>query len=144
MAQYRLEQLLSARRVKEDRAALEAQAAGIAHAEAKKRTEAAKAEFERYREWRPGEEDRLFALVRGLNLSQAELDEHFEKVETLRAGERNLAEAVETAEREEAKAAEAEQTAKRLYIEAVRASEKIEEHRKRWLQEEREEADDEI
>lgn len=136
MAKYRLEALLSARKIKEDSAARVARAAGFAVTEAKDRLEEAKLEYERYRLWRPQEEEKRFVEIRTRVLPQTDLDDYRAGIEALRQKELELEDAIETAKQAVLKAEEAEREAKRLLVVAARDKEKIAEHRKRWLREE--------
>lgn len=136
MAKYRLEGLLSARRVKEDRFAREARQATQAVVDAEAAEAAARDELERYRAWRPGEEKRLFEEVRGHILSQDELDRHRDDVDELKRRELRLEEALEEAGQAVLAAKEEEARAKQRLAEAIKDRQKIEEHRQRWWREE--------
>ncbi len=132
MGAYPLANLLTLRKLREDAAEREARRARAAEAEAKNRLEEAKAELARYREWRPGEEKRLFAELRGRVIEQSRLDRHREDIEGLRKQELVREETCLTREKELKEAGEALEKAKRAKAAAVRGREKIAIHRDRW------------
>lgn len=136
MATYPLGPLLRTRKFREDAAAREVAKAFGAVRAAKERLEAAREEWRRYREWRPGEEVRLFELLRGKVLPQSSLDRHREDIEALRNGELSREEACALAEAEVKKAEAEAAKAQAAHADAVRDRRKIEEHRERWRAEE--------
>lgn len=136
MSKYPLAAMLSTRKIREDRAARESRQARAAVEEAKEAAAAAYEKWRAHREWRPGEERRLFESVRGEILSRTELDGHVGDIEALRAAELRLEEAYRAAE-QAVTAAEAEAEKARVrHAAAIRDREKIDEHRKLWQREE--------
>ena len=136
MAKYPLGPLLSARKFREEAAERATRAARRAAEEAHRTAGEAKAEWQRYREWRPGEEARLFDKMRGQQLPLSALDRHREDVQALRAGEQERAEASRRAD-QAATAADGEvEKARVVQAAAARDTRKIDEHRQRWQREE--------
>lgn len=129
---YPLARLLLARRFRENEAAREAVRAEQALEDARERLRLALEELKRYREWRPKEEERLFAKIRGQWLSTAGLDDYREEVGALRLGELDREEACRAAEREAEKAKEEAEAAHKRHAEAAKNVMKLEEHRRRW------------
>lgn len=129
---YPLGPLLRARAYREEAAAREAGKARTAVREAEEALEAARQEWRRYREWRPGEEVRLFELLRGRVVAQTALDRHREDIERLRAGELHREELCREAEKSLAAAERALAEAVNRHAQASRDKRKLEEHQVRW------------
>lgn len=129
---YPLAKLLSARCFRKEEAAREATLAAKALEDAREQLRLANDELERYRKWRPEEEERRFAVIRGQWLSMSRLDDYRAATEALRLAELQREEACRTAEREAAKAEEEAAAAWRRHAEAAKAVRKLEEHRGRW------------
>lgn len=132
MARYPLAPLLSAREFREEAAAREARRALAAVEEAEKAAEAAREELARYREWRPGEERRLFEEIRGKVMELNALDGHREDIQALRNAELQREENCRRAELALAAAREEAEAARLRQAQAARDRRKIEEHRERW------------
>jgi type III secretion protein O len=98
MAKYPLGPLLSAREFREELAERETARARTAMEEAKAAAAAAREELARYREWRPGEEKRLFEFLRGRDVTQTELDKHLQDIQLLRDAELRREEEVKAAD----------------------------------------------
>lgn len=133
MAKYPLGPLLSARLFREDAAAREARLALRKVEEAKEAAEAARREWLAYREWRPGEEVRLFETVRGKPMPLAGLDSHRDDIQALRARELRLEDLFHEAEEAIRAAEKAAEAARERHAETVKERRKIEEHREIWL-----------
>ncbi|MDR1534543.1 MAG: type III secretion protein [Planctomycetota bacterium] len=132
MAKYPLGALLSARKFREEAAAREERAAREKAELARKLAQEAQEECRRYREWRPGEEKRLFELVRGRDLPRCELDGHLNDVRELQEIEIRKDEAARQADREAEAARKLAEKAREKRIQAFRNRQKIEEHREIW------------
>lgn len=132
MGTYPLGPLLTARSVREDSLAREVNKAAAAVRAAREVVAAARAEFERYREWRPAEEARRFEAIRGTDVSLAGLERHRDEIDALRQEEFAKEEAVREAEKAVVQAEATEAKARAAHLEAVRGKKKIEEHRDRW------------
>lgn len=133
MPSYPLASLLSSRKFREDAAAREVRLAREAIAEAKAAEAAAREELVRYRKWRPGEELRLFELLRGKTMPQIELDRHRGDIQALRGDELTREEDCTRAEKA-VKDAEAElEKARARQAAAIRNREKLDKHREIWL-----------
>ncbi|MDR0361994.1 MAG: type III secretion protein [Planctomycetota bacterium] len=136
MARYPLEPLLAARRFREEAAARETLLARRRLEEDLKAEETVREKLLRYREWRPGEEKRLFEAVRGMAVSQGELDRHREDIQALRRAELAIEDVCREAEKAvAARTAELEE-AKRRQAEAIRDLRKMDAHRDIWRGEE--------
>lgn len=136
MARYPLEPLLKARLYRESEAAREAQLAERRLEEAREAKAGAYEKLRLYREWRPGEEERLFEALRGKTIPREELDRHRENVQALRQREFDLEEACREAEKAVAARAAELDEAKRLRSAAVRELRKIEAHGDIWRRDE--------
>lgn len=136
MARYPLANLLSARLFREEAAEREVLTRTSALEAAEAEREKARAELERYRVWRPGEERRRFEAVKNRCLSLGDLDEHQDDILQLRRAElaREEEAALASGRVEEARNRLAD--ARRVLEAAVRDRRKIEEHRDRWRREE--------
>lgn len=136
MAKYPLQALLTAREFREEAAKREVRKAMYALEEAREKARVAAEELERYRAWRPGEEERLFEEIRGKVMPLTGVDGHREDIQGLRHREFALEEERMQADRAVADAEAAVEMARAAQLEAIRARSKIEEHRDRWRREE--------
>lgn len=136
MARYPLSPLLAARRLREEAAERATRLALNREEEAKEGERKARQELERYRSWRPGEEERLFELLRNRLLPQSELDSHREDIHALRDGERLREEEVAKAAEAVVAAGREVEEARRRQAQASRDVRKIDEHRLQWQREE--------
>jgi len=133
---YPLGPLLSARKFREEEAGRATLAAQRSADEARQAAEAAKEEWRRYREWRPGEEARLFRELLGRQIPLSDLDRHRGDIHALRAAEQDRAEASCLADQAVEEADAKVEEARRRQAAAVRDTRKIEEHRRRWQRQE--------
>ncbi len=132
MAKYPLAQLLTAREIREEAAARETRRALREAEEARERAEAARRESARYREWRPGEEQRLFEKIRDQHMPLSGIDRHREDIQALKNAELALEEAAAEADKAVSAAEAAAKKARLAQAAAARDRQKIEEHRERW------------
>lgn len=132
-AGYPLGPLLSARLFREDAAEQEVRRARERVNAAKSAAAAAREEYARYRAWRPEEEARLFAAIRGRDVTQTELDGHFSDIHALRTEELAREERCVIAEKAVQEAEKEAEKAKSRHLAAIRNRQKIEMHRERWL-----------
>ena len=138
---YELSDLLKVRELREDSAskavtqAQEKLESCIQYLERKQK------ELEDYREWRPGEEDRIFAEIMKKEISQEKLNEVKAKIAILREKELVIEKEVEDAEVAVKEAEAALEQAKEDHRKAMRELEKIKEHREHWTEEAKKEAE---
>lgn len=132
---YELSDLLKVRELREDTASK-----AVAQAQEKLEScehylERKKKELADYREWRPGEEDRIFAQIMKKEISQEKLSEVKAKIAILRDKEAVIEKEVEDAEIAVTEAEKELEEAKEAHRAAMRELEKIKEHKEHWTEE---------
>lgn len=131
---YELTDLLKVRELREDAASKEVTRAQEKLESCEAYLERKKKELEDYKQWRPGEEDRLFAKIMKKEISQEKLNEVKAQVAILREKELVIEKEVEEAE-------DALEQAKENHRKAMRELEKIKEHKIHWTEEAKKEAE---
>lgn len=132
-AKYPLAAMLRVRGLHEEQAKREARAAEERLHEAQVVRDGRAAELERYRVWRPEEEERRYAAIWGENLSAGQLGEFRDGLARLAQGEVERQQQVHEAEALVHECEGAVETARQAVVLARRASMKLEEHRDIWM-----------
>lgn len=132
MVKYPLKQLLAAREFRQEQAERATHAAMQEAENARQTAATAKETWQRYQVWRPGEEIRLFNLLRGQIVTQTELHNHQQQIQDLRQKERDLEQTWHEAEKAVLTADQKVSAARIRQNAAIRDANKIEQHRQRW------------
>ena len=141
MPAYPLQSLLTVRYFREEGAKNAVRAAERRLAEAQEAVRNKAEELERYRIWRPQEENRRYDAIMGTSLSLEDVAEFRAALGALAEGEQRRAQEVAEAEKVAAQK-EAEVIAARAAVaEARKEAAKIEAHRDIWLAEAKKEAE---
>jgi len=121
------------RRNREDRAQRELSQARDALATAARALEQARQALTDYRQWRPGEEARLWQLVIGHDVRRADLDDHQARLKTVADGERTHEEQCARAETAWQEAQQLVEARRQTWVAALRNVQKLEEHKEMEL-----------
>ena len=141
MPVYPLQSLLIVRHFREEGAKNEVRAAERRLAEAQEEVRKKEEELERYRAWRPEEENRRYEAIMGEAMSMDDIAEFRASLSALAEGEQARVQAVAEAEKAVA-GKEAELASARAAVaEARREAAKIEAHRDIWMAEAKKEAE---
>ncbi len=124
--------MLRVRALHEDQAKRDAHEAELRLIEAKKQRDVKEAELERYRKWRPKEEDRRYAAIIGKPMNASALGEFRDDLARLAQGELQRLEQVQEADDVVQKRQAETDEARQQVIVARRACMKLEEHRNIW------------
>lgn len=141
MPSYPLQSLLTVRRFREDAAKNEVRAAERRLAEAREEVRKKEEELERYRIWRPEEENRRYDAIMGESMSLEELAGFRAALGALAEGEQERILAVTEAEKAVGQKEREVAAAREAVAEARREAAKIEAHRDIWLAEAKKEAE---
>ena len=141
MPSYPLQSLLSVRRFREDAAMNEVRAAERRLAEAREEVRKKEEELERYRAWRPEEENRRYDAIMGQSMNLEDVAEFRASLGALAEGEQQRVQAVTEAEKIAAQKERDVAAAREAVAEARREAAKIEAHRDIWLAEAKKEAE---
>ena len=129
---YPLAAMLRVRGLHEDQAKREASAAEQRLREAQEMRDGRAAELERYKAWRPQEEDRRYAAIIGKSMDVAGLAEFREDLARLAQGEAERRQQVDEADAVVNERKSETDAARQTVILARRACMKLEEHRDIW------------
>ena len=140
MPSYPLQSLLTVRRFREDAAKNEVRATERRLAEAREEVRKKEEELERYRAWRPEEENRYDAIM-GQSMNLEDVAEFRASLGALAEGEQQRVQAVTEAEKIAAQKERDVAAAREAVAEARREAAKIEAHRDIWLAEAKKEAE---
>ena len=141
MPSYPLQSLLTVRHFREEGAKNEVRAAERRLAEAREEVRKKEEELERYRIWRPEEENRRYDAIMGKGLSLKELDVFKAGLGALADGELKLEEAIAQALENVKKRQEDVRKAREAARQAQHETAKIVTHRDIWLVEAKREAE---
>ncbi|MBQ3059974.1 MAG: YscO family type III secretion system apparatus protein [Desulfovibrio sp.] len=130
---YPLQALLNVRHFREEAARKEVRAAEQRHAEALRTLERCKADLERYRLWRPEEENRRYATIMGTAMSIDDMAAFRTALTVLAEGEAERGRAVSQAEEVAAQTMQEVRAAKQAAVLARKDAARIESHREIWL-----------
>lgn len=138
---YPLRALLAVRHYREEAAKNALRAAERRAAEAREEVKRRQAELERYRVWRPEEEERRYAAIMGKALTLDEVAAFRASLGALAEGEQERVRAVAEAEKLAAQKDQDVVAGRQAVTLARREAAKIETHRDLWLAEARKEAE---
>lgn len=141
MPSYPLQSLLTVRRFREDAAKNEVRAAERRLVEAREEVRKKEEELERYRAWRPEEENRRYDAIMGQSMNLEDVAEFRASLGALAEGEQQRVQAVTEAEKIAAQKERDVAAAREAVAEARREAAKIEAHRGIWLAEAKKEAE---
>ena len=141
MPSYPLQSLLTVRHFREEGAKNEVRAAERRLAEAREEVRKKEEELERYRIWRPEEENRRYAAIMGETMSLVEVAGFRASLGALAEGEQERILAVTEAEKAVGQKEREVAAAREAVAEARREAAKIEAHRDIWLAEAKREAE---
>lgn len=141
MPSYPLQSLLTVRHFREEGAKNEVRAAERRLAEAREEVRKKEEELERYRIWRPEEENRRYDAIMGETMSLEEVAGFRASLGALAEGEQERILAVTEAEKAVGQKEREVAAAREAVAEARREAAKIEVHRDIWLAEAKREAE---
>ena len=141
MPSYPLQSLLTVRHFREEGAKNEVRAAERCLAEAREEVRKKEEELERYRIWRPEEENRRYDAIMGETMSLEEVAGFRASLGALAEGEQERILAVTEAEKAVGQKEREGAAAREAVAEARREAAKIEAHRDIWLAEAKREAE---
>lgn len=141
MPSYPLQSLLTVRHFREEGAKNEARAAERRLAEAREEVRKKEEELERYRIWRPEEENRRYDAIMGQSMNLEDVAEFRASLGALAEGEQQRVQAVAEAEKAAAQKERELAVARDAVASARREAAKIEAHRDIWLAEAKKEAE---
>ena len=141
MPSYPLQSLLTVRHFREEGAKNEVRAAERRLAEAREEVRKKEEELERYRIWRPEEENRRYDAIMGETMSLEEVAGFRASLGALAEGEQERILAVTEAEKAVGQKEREVAAAREAVAEACREAAKIEAHRDIWLAEAKREAE---
>ena len=141
MPSYPLQSLLTVRHFREEGAKNEVRAAERRLAEAREEVRKKEEELERYRIWRPEEENRRYDAIMGETMSLEEVAGFRASLGALAEGEQERILAVTEAEKAVGQKEREVAAAREAVAEARREAAKIEAHRDIWLAEAKREAE---
>ncbi len=141
MPSYPLQSLLTVRHFREEGAKNEVRAAERRLAEAREEVRKKEEELERYRIWRPEEENRRYDAIMGETMSLEEVAGFRASLGALAEGEQERILAVTEAEKAIGQKEREVAAAREAVAEARREAAKIEAHRDIWLAEAKREAE---
>lgn len=141
MPSYPLQSLLTVRHFREEGAKNEVRAAERRLAEAREEVRKKEEELERYRIWRPEEENRRYDAIMGETMSLEEVAGFRASLGALDEGEQERILAVTEAEKAVGQKEREVAAAREAVAEARREAAKIEAHRDIWLAEAKREAE---
>ena len=141
MPSYPLQSLLTVRHFREEGAKNEVRAAERRLAEAREEVRKKEEELERYRIWRPEEENRRYDAIMGETMSLEEVAGFRASLGALAEGEQKRILAVTEAEKAVGQKEREVAAAREAVAEARREAAKIEAHRDIWLAEAKREAE---
>lgn len=141
MLAYPLQALLTVRYFREEGAKNAVRAAERRLAEAREIVRQKAEELERYRLWRPEEENRRYDAIMGTSLSVEDVAEFRASLSALAEGEQQRVQEVAEAEKAAAKKEAEVVAAREAVAEARKEAAKIEAHRDIWLVEAKKEAE---
>ena len=141
MQPYPLQSLLTVRHFREEAAKNEVRAAERRLAEAREEVRKREEELERYRVWRPEEENRRYDAILGEAMSLDDVAEFRASLGALAEGEQEREQAVAEAEKNVARKEQEVNTAREAVAAARKEAAKIEAHRDIWLTEAKKEAE---
>ena len=131
-AKYPLAAMLRVRMLHEDQAKRDARTAEERLHEAQELRDGKAAELERYKKWRPQEEDRRYAAIIGKPMDAAKLGEFREDLARLAQGEVERQQQVDEAEAVVLDRQKETDAARDAVVQARKACMKLEEHRDMW------------
>lgn len=137
MTGYPLAALLRVRVFREKAAALEITRCAQKLEEARQACKQREQELIQYREWRIKEETRLFEAIHNETVSMEEVERYKQALLSLRGEEVQHEERILESKEHIRESEEALQDARKHHMEAMKNQRKIEEHKKRWQQEEK-------
>lgn len=141
MPSYPLQSLLTVRHFREEGAKNEVRAAERRLVEAREEVKKKEEELERYRAWRPEEENRRYDAIMGEAMSLEDMAEFRAALGALAEEEQERARAVDEAEKAAARKEREVIAAREAVAVARKEAAKIEAHRDIWLAEAKKEAE---
>lgn len=141
MPSYPLQSLLTVRHFREEGAKNEVRAAERRLVEAREEVKKKKEELERYRAWRPEEENRRYDAIMGEAMSLEDMAKFRAALGALAEEEQERARAVDEAEKAAARKEREVSAAREAVAVARKEAAKIEAHRDIWLAEAKKEAE---
>lgn len=132
---YVLEDLLKVREFRQDAAAKEVTVAQYKLEEAEKLIHQKIKEKDEYLTWRKQREDQLYADIKGKNVSLRDLDDLKARIYMLRQRDLAFEKAIEDAKRAKQEAETKLEEAREAHKAAAKDRQKIEEHKKIWMEE---------